>query len=454
MKRFCFLVVACFLLMQLHTPLHAQETEDEKEEIRSISAERRELLLYGIDSQVIELVGKLIEEKNDILAGEVLATFKLTLNPKVKSKILEYFTEIDFAGARAEALEIIDTPEESSELVIGAIRYLTEEPTAELAEHFLTLVNAENQEIARAAIKGIGLTENAESAEVLLGLLDDSDYPADLKSEIIIALGDLKNPVAVTRLLEILEDENEDVTWRRYACASLGKIADPTALPVIEKVLYDDDAMLRSYAVGSLNFFSDERVVDLLAAALKDSFWRVRVSAAKSLGALGNPEAVPILVFKAERDPEMNVRNEAVRALGEIANSEALEALREIYGSDHSPHVLRVTSAEILAEKDLAKSLDLFKSVIDKHWGKDTTRILEKTALILSRTESRTESASLESFYARFIESGELVIMIYGIRGIAKNKLSSLSSTVEELSGEGNHRTIRKEALAALEQLE
>ena len=43
--------------------------------------------------------------------------------------------------------------------------------------------------------------------------------------------------------------------------------------------------------------------------------------------------------------------------------------------------------------------------------------------------------------------------MIYGIRGIAKNKILSLKDKLTELSGEGHHRSIRKEALAALEWL-
>lgn len=260
-------------------------------------------------------------------------------------------------------------------------------------------------------------------------------------------MGDLKEPVAVDRLIEILEDENENPTWRRYACASLGKIGDETALPVIEKVLYDEDAMLRSYAVGSLQYFSGSEVVQLLSAALKDSFWRVRVSAAKGLAEMKAAAAAPILIFKAEKDPEMNVRIEAVRALGAIADSQSLDALREFYSKDLTPSALRTLSAEILAEKDLLASIDLFKKVIDKHWGKDSSRILEYTAQILSRTESD----HLEEFYARFLDSGELVVMIYGIRGIAKNKVVGLKEAVEKLSGEGNHRSIRKEALAALE---
>ena len=430
--------------------ISAEETGEEK--IRSITEERRELLLYGIDDQVIELIATLMDEKNEILAGEVFAAYKMTRNPRMRIQILKYFREIDFAGAREEALVVVDSFEDQpSQLVSEAIMYLTRGGSLEdLGERFVPLLDAADEEVARMAIKGIGLSRIETGAQKLLELLDDGDYPSNLKPEIILALGDLKNPAALPRLQEILEDEGENPVWRRYACASLGKIGDETALPAIEKVLYDQDAMLRSYAVGSLQYFDTDKVADLLVAALRDSFWRVRLSAAQGLGKMEAVEAVPILIFKAEKDPEMNVRIEAVRALGAIADGPSLDALGRFYRQELTPVTLRIISAEILAEKDLPNSLELFKNVMDKHWGKDSTRILERTAQILSRAESPL----LEPFYARFLDSGEMVVMIYGIRGIAKNKLVSLKDAVEKLSGEGNHRSIRKEALAALEQFE
>ena len=429
----------------------AQDGEAQKEPIQSITEDRRETLLYGIDDQVIELIVQLNEEKDDTLAGEVFAAYKTTRNPKVRSAIFTYFKEIGFEDAREDALSIIDTADDqTTELISAAIDYLSVKAEPELADRLIPLLDSPDMGIARKAIKGIGASQKADTIDTLLGLLDDGDYPNDLKPDVILALGELKNPAAVPRLVEILDDEGEDIIWRRYACASLGKIGDPEILPKIEEALYDTDPMLRNYAVASLKYFDDPEVVDLLIAALKDSYWRTRISAASGLGSLKEERAVPILAYKAEKDPETNVRVEAVRALGAIATPEAIEALRGFYSNESTPPSLRVVSAEILAEKDIDASLELFTAVINKHWGKDRTRILERTAKILSKTKSD----SLESLYAKFLVSGELVIMIYGLRGIATNEMISLKAEVEKLSGEENHRSIRKEALAALEVLE
>ena len=43
--------------------------------------------------------------------------------------------------------------------------------------------------------------------------------------------------------------------------------------------------------------------------------------------------------------------------------------------------------------------------------------------------------------------------MIYGIRGIERNSIVSMKEAVEKLAEEGNHRSVRKAALSALEML-
>ena len=80
----------------LFHPVFAQDegAETEEESIQSLTEERRELLLYGIDNQVIELINELKEEKDELLVGEVFAAYKLTRNPKVRTAIFDYFAEM------------------------------------------------------------------------------------------------------------------------------------------------------------------------------------------------------------------------------------------------------------------------------------------------------------------------------------------------------------------------
>ena len=425
--------------------------DKEGEKVLSITEERRELLLYGIDSQILELLKDLREEKDDTLVGEVMATLKTSRNPTIGSAIIDYFREIDYEKVSEEVVVIVDTYEDqNTQLLLSAVKYLTDYPPPNAVELFSPLLDMQEQEIIRAALKGLGLSGDEAAVDILLDRIDDDDFHDNLKPEVILALGDLGHKKAIEPLISIIEDTGEEATWRRYACTSLGKIGDVSTLPVIENLLYDDDSILRSYAVGALRYFESDDIIPMLNESLKDSFWRVRVSAAQGLAEKNVERAVPILIFKAEKDPEMNVRLEAAKALGTIANGEALEALRRFYENDLTPQPIRLIAAESLTDKDLENSLEVFMKVIDRHWGKDTSRILERTAKILSLADS----SSLERFYERFLGSGELVVIIYGIRGIGRNNIGSLREAVEKLAEEGNHRSIRKEALAALEQLD
>ncbi|MAG14174.1 MAG: hypothetical protein CMN78_06220 [Spirochaetales bacterium] len=429
------------------TILMAQDDEDR---VLSLRTERREIILYGIDSQVLDVIESLKEEADLSLVGDIQALYKTSENAKVKVAVLEYFREIEAPDAFEDALQLVETYQDhESAIVVAALRYLSFEPPVELKDLLIPLLREENTAILRETLKTLGEVGDSETATKLLTYLDDDEFPSEIKPEIILALGDIGSFEAVDRLQEILEDEREDPMWRRYACASLGKINDPTALPVIQRVLFDSDAILRSYAVGALRYFDDPAVESSLVDALRDSFWRVRVSAAQGLGHRKAQGGVPILVFKAKKDPEMNVRVAAVKALGEIGTQDALEALRELYSAELSPHVLRVTSLEILVSQDIDASIEAFVTVISRHWENKNAKILERTAYVMSVTES----GKLEQFYSRFLDSGDMTLIIYGIRGVERNRLKTLQDKIESFSREGNHRSIRRAALSALETM-
>jgi HEAT repeat protein len=437
------------ILLSMGSAVSAQDA-DNAEAIQSLTDERREILLYGIDSQVLELIDDLREERDTSLIGEVYAAFKMTRNPRVKASILSFLQEMEFRGADEDALAIVeDFDDRDPELLLSAVRYLSDGASPEHATALKPLLESQNLEVVRAAVKAVGLAGGEGTGELLLSYLEDRDFPERIKPEIILALGDLKDPSVIPALVDILENTGEESTWRRYACASLGKIGDPSVLPVIESVLFDEDANLRAYAVGALRYFDTDDIVPMLIAGLKDSFWRVRVSAAQGLGEKRAVQATPILIFKAEKDPEMNVRQQAVRALGEIADTEAFEFLRSYYERDVTPLGLRILAAEILAEKNLSESLEVFKKVIFENWERENSKILERSAYFLSLAES----PELEGLYSKFLDSGELVIIIYGIRGVARNDMGSLKGRIEQFAEEGNHRSIRKAALAALDQM-
>lgn len=426
----------------------ADEDKDEKEKIVSQNDERREILKYGIDSEIISLLGDLKEEENKVLSPEVAEIYAETVNPDIMTSAVDYFISIEYSEAIATSEKILSNWEdETFSTLTSALRYLAEYPQPDSEDLISNLIDHDNKNLASAALSAIGKCGTEKTSDLLLDFIDDDDYPDDLKPTVIRALGDMKSENAIDTLMDILDDIDEEKSWRWTACEALGKIAHTDALPSIENAMLDKDTYLRSYAVKALTQFEGPEIEDRLIQALRDSFWRVRVSASEALGERKSTKAVGILIYKARKDPEKNVKAAAVSALGEIGTAEGFEFLRELYSKTTTPQSVRTSAAEILIEKDLNASIETIKTVLAEEWEKENSPILSYTCKFLSKAEN----PGLKEFYARMLDHNDIAIKIYGIRGIELNKLGIHKERLESLTEEGINNAVRKAALSALE---
>lgn len=82
----------------------------------------------------------------------------------------------------------------------------------------------------------------------------------------------------------------------------------------------------RAWAARSFGHLGDMKAAPLLAAALSDAHWRVRMNAATSLGWLGARAEEPVLVA-ALSDPHPRVRAAVAPALERVGSDLAMSAL-------------------------------------------------------------------------------------------------------------------------------
>ena len=428
---------------------NTEKTEDE-DALISLTQERTDTLKYGIDSEVISLLEKLIDEENSLLAETVAAIYDQTANSEVMNKAVDYFIEIEYKDAVPSAENrIINWENEETSVISSSLRYVSAFSNDKTEEIIIPLIDHENKSLASSALTAIGKCGTESSADILLDYLDDDDYHEDLKPTIIRALGEMKSEAAIDILIDILEDIDEEKSWRWTACEALGKIAHPDALPSIKTALQDKDSYLRSYAVKALTSFDDETVEETLIQSLKDSFWRVRVSAAEALGERGSKNAVEILIYKANKDPEKNVKLAAIKALGKIGDSDSMDFLRDLYKKPTTNQSVRTTAAEIIIENDLTDSIDVIKVVLADEWEKDNSAVLSYSCKFLSKAEN----TKLEPLFEQMLNHSDVAIKIYGIRGVELNGFGSLKERIEKLTEEGVNNSVRKAALAAVEQL-
>jgi HEAT repeat protein len=410
----------------------------------------REVLRYGIDSEVLKVIASIAESEEQSLNEELTVLFAESLNFEVRKAVLDYFSVQKIRDAEGAATALLQEGQlEDSRVIVACIRYLAAIDSAGLESRLSEYVDHRDSQIAETAIAGLGQVGGEESGRLLVQRLEDVDYPAEQKPEIILALGKMKYAGAVDTLIGIVGNRDEQRIWRMYAASSLGEIGDSRAIPHLRALFGESDSLIKAYAAAALANFDMGEVEGLLQQGLRDSNVRVRIASAEGLA---NPQArdsVDILIYKASKDPERQVRLQAIESLGVIGTPQALGYLRELYRNRIALLMYREAAFTALCENALQENLDVFREVVEQEWGSKDQKVVEFTA----RKLSTTEASGLKWFYDRFLESPNVYVRIYALRGIGRNGLRSLREKVETVSKNDPYPAARQVALSVLQRL-
>lgn len=232
------------------------------------------------------------------------------------------------------------------DVCIDAFRRIGLSLLPELVGHFPTAVPIERAVTAQLIAE---FGDTGHEKLLLDGLLDDS---AEVRRSCALALGRLKPQGAVTRLAQLLDDDEPQVreaalegvrafvatepatlsalalelmhaqlpAKRRDAALILGALADGERLSPLVK---DEDATVRQAAVSSLGRVELPQVLSHLALALSDEEPEVRLAAAHALSDRGGPDALaPLLLALNDSDPW--VQTAALKGLALLGDSDAL----------------------------------------------------------------------------------------------------------------------------------
>jgi HEAT repeat protein len=426
-------------------PCNSFSQEGEQSPLESL----REILLYGIESEILEAVKNIKQSREERLNEDLLTLLAETVNFAVRSAVLDYFTATAYRGAEETALNLLEQTEvENASLIIALIKYLSEIKSDKAGEYLAEALDEQNSNISLAAIHALGSSKSQENGQLLLDRLQDEDYPDKLKPELILALGELAYKPALEELTRIAQNRDAERVWRMYACDSLGKIGDNDSIQVFKNIFSEGNALLTIYAASALSNYAMSEVEDLLIQGLKNSNVRVRIAAARGLANKDAKKAAKVLIYKARRDPEKKVRLQAIESLGQIGSNEAVDFLLELFSDKkQSPDVLETTLCA-LVDNHLNSSLRAIKEVIDREWPEKNQKIIE----FIGKKLSQTEHSGLKNIFTQLIESTNFIIRIYAIRGMEYNRTAGYKAIIKSISTEDPHPAVRKAALLLLEK--
>ncbi|TVR00573.1 MAG: HEAT repeat domain-containing protein [Spirochaetaceae bacterium] len=432
-------------------PTLAEETEGAAEP--TLIDGWREVLMFGLDNEVIELLSVLRDQRERRLFPEIAELFDQSVNPRLRQRVLEFFTTMEYPDGEPAALVVLEAYREvPTDLLLAAIRYVSlvvthpqEETRAALREV------AEGTQItaAETAIRALGRRGGEEEIGPLVQRLSDRRAPSPIRAAVILALGDLRATEAVDELLRIAGDTVEESTTRQFAADSLGRIGDEQAIPLLMELAVGSDTMLRAYAVNALGAFRDDEVERIIVNSLRDSFWRVRVAALEAVARHDMDSAIPVVQFRAQRDPEPRVRTEAIRSLAQMSDPRARTFLHELVLGERNPEAMRITALQRLADNDWRATVPLFEQIVETEHGKPQSRMLDQVGRIISTSDEAVPHA----IYERFLDHPNFIMQIYGIRAAGRHGISALRERVSKMTDAPHHQAVRRAATDALERM-
>jgi HEAT repeat protein len=443
-----FLTTGTLLFAQDEAEKTGKEKSEERQR-KSIGEERRDTLRYGITPQILSVLETISEEEDPAYTDEVESLLDTVRDTRVHTAVFRYFAAIENDSLAERAAEVLENHlDKPARLVSSVISYAAEAEIEELEPPILVIAESSiSGTLSLDAIKTLGVIGNDRTVERLLELYNDSDVAEQVREQIILVLGKLGAEDAVDLLIEIAEDEGETVTLRRFAADSLGRIGSELAVDTLKELYLHQDPYLRANAVYSLGLIGGPEAEEILFAALRDEFWRIRVSAAEAIGEGGIQDGFDILIYKAQNDPEVQVRTAAVEALGRIGGGKAFDFLRELAREPKNPVAVRTKALETIVAEDLSGSTAFVKELFAEESTKRSSVILDPLGRILSEAEG----SGLASIYEMMLGSPSIPMKIYALRGIRVNKIGSLRDQVEKLTGEDSPASVRRYAEGVLE---
>ena len=305
--------------------------------------------------------------------------------------------------------------------------------------------------VSSSALRAIGASRDPAAVEPLLAKLASVEFPDARKGDLVVALGELRDARAVDVLIRIAKGRDEDKTRRLYAADALGKIGDRRALPVLKSLFDEDDALLRAYSASALAAFGMGEALPSLLAGLRDSNARVRLQCTKALARQLAPaeasQAVPILQWKAEYDPERTVRLESVRTLGAIADGPSVAFLEALLVNKAAALDFRETAlTALLARTPAAAGI---RTAVEQEMAAKDQKPIEMIARVLSLAKG----AELAPVWTRLLDGTGYLVRICGVRGLAANGVTAALARIGELAEKDPVPAVRTEAARALERL-
>jgi HEAT repeat protein len=409
--------------------------------------DRLAVLKFGIESEVLDLVRSLQQEKNSDYREALAAAYTTAHNDDLKQALLYLFQDQKDNGLEDAAVkELGDPDKKANSLLLNAISYLTELKSAKAKDNLVTLVTGKNKVVALAAIRALGRLGATDKVDDLIKLYKDAETDPNFKPDLIWSFGEMKATGAVDLLLSEYDDNESQPLLRRSILEALGKIGDDKGWDRVMQALGDTNTDLRSAAVATLGSYPTHDTEALLTNALRDSAPAVRQAAAKGAAAAKNPNLKDLVAYRVKKDPDPKVQVEALRALAAYDDGPA--AVLAFLADKKTAPVIWRESLTIALDKKYPGTFDALKKVIEDD-GKD--KLGQLSSVIVGAILPQRET--FRGLYGLLLASTQIPARSGALRAITLGKFTEFESVLRTLEAKDPDPGVKAQAKQTLQAL-
>lgn len=425
--RFFFLVTIIVFQVGLFA---AEQSDAEK---------RRDIIRYGLESDVTALVQTLQDTKDDSCNAELADVFKRTKSPTLKESILGFFTSRKDPALKDYSLSLLADPYDATRsTVLADLSYVQAINLTEAAPLVRKMLEGDNADYRVKAITTLGKIGSAEDAGYLLKYMS-GDLEGDEKQRLIIrqtvmdALGELKAMETWDQLASIVKDKDENAMIRATAATAIGKMQKPEAIPVLTEIYGESDPVIRGAAIEGLGNFHTPESDTAVIEGLKDSYYKVRLTALDAVAKQSLSGAVPYVTYRAKTDPVEAVQLRAYEVLGKLRDASSDEWLLGILRDEKASDLLRTKAAAVLLENNRSFVQADFEKAVMQTVKDDKRKGLRYAfgKIVIDQSVPGTGSVA-----AAFLSSKDTQTKAIGLSMYEKLRYPELTATVEAIAAD------------------
>ena len=486
MKRF----ILFFLIVLLSFPIIAQEAEDSSDDTTTVSASKggyaevppakrprpidmekaaaaaekdetpqdeennRNTIRYGLPSEIGGLLDTLLKNDDPRFTEEIYDLFQKTKSSVIKEKVLKYFTKAEDPCLEDYAVDLLNDPyDEKNDVVKATFQYISAVKTKAAIPAVITLIESENENYFNDAISTLGDIGGPEEAMFLVEYLERDDLSNGQRQTLMRNCGKMHAVETWDKLVDILNDEDENAFVRMYAAESLGLMEVEKSVPVLVDHFDATDPNLRQYVIKGLSHFPN--VIEARATivqGIRDEHWRVRQEAIRSAKEMDAKDAVPYLVYRAKNDSEKLIKEESYTALAALNTDEGNDFMIAQLKDKKVADGTKKKIVEVLLKEGHAgekEIIELAKSVVTDDKRKDLRYAIAKEM-------AKNYKSSYDDVTALYLQSKDATTITLGLDLYKQKKPSSLEGYVSTIAHEkkNNANKTRAQKLLGIEEEE